>query len=299
MVKLFIKEQESQICNKYFSREKPSLAFLAKNYNCNPTTIRDIIIRNGYKLRTVSEAKKGKNEIFTKEEKLQICKEYFSKEKPSTTVLAKKWNCSQATIRDVIIKNNFSLRNVSEPMFTKEQELEICNDYFSKEKPNTYILAEKWSCSNTTIARIIKQNGYKLRTFKDTKQKRREKALLQIQNQHGFYKDTKPELKMKEILTELNIPFEHQFKLRNHLFDFHILNTNILIEVDGDYWHSNPKIYSKLNKTQQKQKERDIKHSTIVKTNNFILLRFWESDILKNTEKVKNIIYDKINNLKC
>ena len=107
------------------------------------------------------------------------------------------------------------------------------------------------------------------------------------QTHPGPFTNTKPELKMKDILNDLNIPFEHQFRLGNHLYDFHIPNTNILIEVDGDYWHGNPKKFKKLNKIQQKIKQRDIKHNKIAKNNNFVLLRFWENDILNNEERVK------------
>jgi very-short-patch-repair endonuclease len=72
------------------------------------------------------------------------------------------------------------------------------------------------------------------------------------------------------------------------------LNTNVLVEVDGDYWHGNPKIYSKLNEIQLKQKERDIKNEQLAKENGFIVLRFWESDILNN----KNIIVKELMKVK-
>lgn len=124
----------------------------------------------------------------------------------------------------------------------------------------------------------------------ETKQRMREKALQRTQTNLGFCKDTKPELKMKDILNELNIPFKHQFRLNNHLFDFHLLNTNVLIEVDGDYWHSNPKKFKKLNKIQLEQKIKDNRNNEIAKENNFILLRFWENDILNNVENVKNVL---------
>jgi len=110
--------------------------------------------------------------------------------------------------------------------------------------------------------------------------------LKRLQNYKGPYKDTKPELKMKEILNNLNIPFEHQFRLENYLFDFKIKGKNILIEVDGDYWHGNPKIYKDLNEMQKKMQKRGLEKGKLAKTNNFILLRFWEGDILKNENKV-------------
>ena len=114
-----------------------------------------------------------------------------------------------------------------------------------------------------------------------------EKRIEYLQNNSGPFKDTKPELKMKEILTSLNIQFDHQFRLENHLFDFRISNTNILIEVDGDYFHSNPLKFQKLSEKQLKQNQKDIKNEELAVISGFILLRFWESDILKNTEEIK------------
>ena len=123
---------------------------------------------------------------------------------------------------------------------------------------------------------------------KKTREKMSKAAILRIQNNLGPFKNTKPELKMKEILNSLDILFKHQFRLGNHLFDFHILNTNILIEVDGDYFHGNPKMFKKLNKMQLEMKQKDIKNKRLAKENGFIVLRFWENNILKNTEEVKS-----------
>lgn len=142
-----------------------------------------------------------------------------------------------------------------------------------------------------------KNPNYGKHFSKEAKRKMSEKALFRIQNYKGPFKDTKPELKMKEILNELNISFKHQFRLRNRLFDFHILNTNILIEVDGDWWHGNPKIYEKLNMHQRKAKQKDLEKGKLAKENNFILLRFWQSDILNNIKEVEvklKDIYNKI-----
>jgi very-short-patch-repair endonuclease len=120
------------------------------------------------------------------------------------------------------------------------------------------------------------------------RQKIREHTIKQFQNYSGPFKDTKPELKMKEILASLTIPYEHQFRLGNHLYDFYILNTNILIEVDGDFWHGNPKKFSTLYERQIRQKDKDLKNNQLAKDRGFILLRFWEDDVLNNTEEVKN-----------
>jgi len=175
----------------------------------------------------------------------------------------------------------------------------IPRDEKTKEKISKKLKGKKQS--EETIRKMKKTRegkkpalGKHWKLSEETKQKQREKRLLHIQNNSGPFKDTKPELKMKEILNELNIPFEHQFRLCRYLFDFHILNTNILIEVDGDYYHGNPEKYSNLNETQQKVKQKDIIKDKVAKTNNFILLRFWESNILNNKENVKNCIIETL-----
>lgn len=115
-----------------------------------------------------------------------------------------------------------------------------------------------------------------------------------IYSEKNFCIHSTVERKMIKILNELNISFKYQFRLKNYSFDFRILDTNILIEVDGDYYHGNPKIYSKLNKIQLKQKQKDIKHNEMAKINSYVLLRFWGSDVLKNKEKIIQQLNEKM-----
>lgn len=263
--------------------------------------------------------------LFTKEQEQQICKEYFSKEKPSIVILGEKWNCDGATIRNILKGNGYILRNLSEshkgkfvgenhPMYgqhhsekTKQKIREKIGgkNHFNYGKHLSEKTRKRISISNkgnlSWCKGLTKETDERVKKVGDSnkgkivseksKQKMREKALQRIQNQHGPYKDTKPELKMKGILNELTIPFEHQFRLKNHLFDFRILNTNIIIEVDGDYWHGNPKKFKKLSKIQKEQKQKDIKNEELAKVNNFVLLRFWQNDILNK----KDFVINKLN----
>lgn len=58
---------------------------------------------------------------------------------------------------------------------------------------------------------------------------------------------TFPERKMAEILDNANISYSYQVPLVNgFILDFVIDNTNICIEVDGEFWHRNRKKYDKM-----------------------------------------------------
>lgn len=61
-------------------------------------------------------------------------------------------------------------------------------------------------------------------------------------------KKTKPHIKMGIILDELNIKYEEEKISGYYAFDYYLLDFNIYIEVDGDYWHSNPKFYPNRTK---------------------------------------------------
>ena len=48
------------------------------------------------------------------------------------------------------------------------------------------------------------------------------------------------ELKFESILNLLEIENEFQYEYMGKFFDFYIPNKNVLIEVDGDFYHCNP-----------------------------------------------------------
>lgn len=73
-------------------------------------------------------------------------------------------------------------------------------------------------------------------------------------------------------------------------FDFYIPSKNLIIEVDGDFWHCNPngKFPNPIYEAQYKNIEKDKIKTEWCKTNNIPLLRFWEKDINDNPDVVKS-----------
>lgn len=117
--------------------------------------------------------------------------------------------------------------------------------------------------------------------------------------------NTKPERQLKEELIKRGyregIDFIHQFKFRNKFMcDFCFPLQKIIVEVDGDFWHANPKKYSNQNKLHPHQIKgvgRDkSKNAYITKVDNgsWNLLRFWESDIKKDVGKCVDEVEKKL-----
>lgn len=92
-------------------------------------------------------------------------------------------------------------------------------------------------------------------------------------------------------LNKLKLDYVRQFKLGGFYYDFAIVKDGeiiCLVEIDGDFYHSNPKFYPKdafLYPNQKQQKNRDVVKNNVASLNGFVLLRFWEDDI-KNNKKL-------------
>lgn len=109
-------------------------------------------------------------------------------------------------------------------------------------------------------------------------------------------KMSKPERIMQEILEANGIPYTYQHELSGFFYDFIIQGTNILIEVDGDFWHCKPgSPYEEPKMPEQiKNLANDKKKTAIAYANGYKLLRFWESDIESNRLQVSKVLVENL-----
>ena len=123
-------------------------------------------------------------------------------------------------------------------------------------------------------------------------------AQMLIEYSHFFGKKTDIEKMFEVILEELEIPFQCKFRIYDkdkvnfwfREYDFLILNTNILIEVDGDYWHGNQNIFEELTEFQKSIQINDEIKENFAKNKGYNVIRFWGSDVKKNSQEIKNRI---------
>ena len=99
---------------------------------------------------------------------------------------------------------------------------------------------------------------------------------------------SKVEIKFESILILLNIEYTYQYEFQHRLFDFKIKDRDVLIEVDGDFYHCNPntKHSEILYETQLITKKNDDYKNILCQTHNIKLIRFWEKDINERPEWV-------------
>ena len=105
-------------------------------------------------------------------------------------------------------------------------------------------------------------------------------------------------IKFNEELNKAGLFPLQEYKVGQYLVDFCFPEKRIIIEIDGDYWHANPSLYScgDLNKTQQKIVYKDRREATYCKNHDWILIRFWEEDINKDIfeciKQIQEVLYE-------
>lgn len=68
------------------------------------------------------------------------------------------------------------------------------------------------------------------------------------------------------------------------------------LEVNGDYWHCNPKVYKKgaINEMQKSHIRRDFAKKGFAAKQGYYLVTIWEKDIKEKSEKIKEWLLSKI-----
>lgn len=139
--------------------------------------------------------------------------------------------------------------------------------------------------------------GHTMPHSEETKEKIRQKTLAQIKRGCFSHLKSKPHIAVSLIMDELKVKYREEEVVEYFSFDFYLVDYDIYVEVDGDYFHVNPKMYPNgpQTKTQKINSYRDYKKNKFVKERKMVLYRFWEDDIINNREAVKEKIRKIIN----
>jgi G:T-mismatch repair DNA endonuclease (very short patch repair protein) len=128
-----------------------------------------------------------------------------------------------------------------------------------------------------------------------TKDKMSDSAIQRILKT-GKVKRSRLEYKFEGILELLEIEYIHSYFIKdiNKIYDFYLPKYNIIIEIDGDFWHCNPNTKYALPecKTQHINIENDKFKSQWALDNGYTLLRFWENDINNNIKQIKQTLLE-------
>lgn len=160
------------------------------------------------------------------------------------------------------------------PSKYKKQEHHFCNRDCQHEWFNNVLYqSEEWKeKSRIRAANILKNNKMTL--------------------------NSKPQIIINELLDKMNVSYQNEESFKYYAVDNYLYDYDLIIEVMGDFWHSNPKKYdiNRLNDIQKKRINKDkTKHTYIINNYNIEILYLWEDDIYNNIELCESLILEYIN----
>lgn len=178
-------------------------------------------------------------------------------------------------------------------------------DYIYCENCNKRYLAGKYKlkngkhhfcsveCKRNWFANVWSQSN-------EWKEESRKRA-VSILNSNTIRTQTKPQIIVNDILDNLSVGFRNEEPFVYYSIDNYLTESNLAIEVMGDYWHSSPLRYpDNINNKQKYIISRDkAKHTYIKKYYGIEILYLWESDILNNPNLCATLINLYISNNGC
>ena len=109
-----------------------------------------------------------------------------------------------------------------------------------------------------------------------------------------------------QIINEIKLKYngEKEYLVNKYSFDFRY--KNILVEINGDYWHCNPKLYKpfEFNKVVGKYAheiwKKDKSKKKVAEDKGYLVYIIWEYDYRKNPketlDKCLSFIHDNVSN---
>lgn len=182
-----------------------------------------------------------------------------------------------------------TIKKAKEAYDLKQADPEYKKEWLKKYK-NTCI--EKYGVDNVskdkTIRKKIKETN-KLRLSLMTleqKQKMTEKARAFWNKQNSW--ESKIEIRVKQLLNSIGIKYQEHVTLYN--FNYDIVIGDIIIEINGDFWHANPRKYRPGDKlfptlTVEEIWEKDVRKTKVAQENKKKVYILWEDDIMNSSDE--------------
>lgn len=101
----------------------------------------------------------------------------------------------------------------------------------------------------------------------------------------------------RDFLDKLGLKYVYQFETDiGRWFDFYLPEHNLLIEIDGSYYHSDPRLIkeSEMNPMQKRNKRVDKHKDEWALMHGIPLIRIWEKDIRENPNQVMEILKKRL-----
>ena len=234
----------------------------------------------------------------------------------SFSYFQKKFNTSEKVLRTLVKNLNLTKKRVKTFSMQSEwtaEELDLLKQNYkdlsiselsiligktekaiSKKRYSLNLVSEKaWSQEEDEVLRKLVNLPYdNIAFFLERSVKAVKHRISALDLVRSKSKETSIETIVRNKLDSLKISYIFNETLPNKIYnfrpDFRIESYKIIIEVNGDYWHSNPNLYDyeDLTENQKFKVEKDEFKQTYYESLGYHVVIIWESDIKNNLENV-------------
>jgi len=190
-------------------------------------------------------------------------------------------------------KSKLVRKRISDAKWSDVSKETLIDLYFNKKMTYSEI-SEELNIAKGSITGLFKKYNIKAKSMKDysdviwtdeKRSKQRQRCYngeIGIHAQgNGAYRFTKPEKDFAKWCDKNMIKYERQFQIEKntHRYDFLLIEKNIIVEIDGVFWHSSE---------DQKNKDKDFEN--FAKLNGYEIIRFTDKEIAKSKTKCFEIL---------
>lgn len=276
-----------------YLHETNSVAAISKMLLLSYNDVRAVLVLSGVKPRGISESNKLSS---TQTQKRKTYLERYGVDNPSKADSIKQKKAATFMV-------HYGVENIwKSATYTVWLHQHMLETYGTKALPNRYGgMNLKWK----SLSQADRKHWIETATLKAQKasmlwysalsdeerlviQTRRAKLLL---TSPRVFK-SKLEDRISALLTNAGIEHKRQFWIANKSYDIQISGTKTILEVNGDFWHCNPSLYSATatinhgNGVQAVTEiwERDEKKKQLAERYGYTVYYVWESDINQRTD---------------
>jgi len=254
----------------------PDIEHVAEKLNCPIYAVRMVFKKNGVNTNFIIKREKYKNILSLNDAEIT-----FRRLKGDNILeIARHYKLPKTVLYDFFKERGIDTRNNKFDTYRKKMEElkpKIIEMYFDEKIPIDEI-SDSLGLHRGSISKYFKRWKIKARPLLTGTISRVEKIF------------------QKDFLEKYSINFINQYQITNRYYDFYLPDYNLLIEVQGDFWHFNPKLYKFPNKYQIAGMERDVIKAKLAEDSLKGLEFIWEDDIKNNKNKVIEILSKYIKN---
>lgn len=269
-----------KLLHKLYVDQKQSIRELGEVFGLGYYDICFIVEQMGIRLRNI---KQSNSTIRGKNLRKETCLQRHGIENPSQARSVKEK-------KKQTFLENYGVDNVWKWCGYQElRDAGMLAKYGQRSVPNLYGNADFWGWKNLSEEEKSKRSRDRYWRWWNSLSEEEKRKYLQTRSilmlDGGF--SSSLEIRIKQILIRRKIPHIWQYWIDSKSYDFKILEANLILEIQGDFWHANPHLYRpddmlhfpEGHTEAEDVWKRDQKKRELAEKHGYFVFYIWESDI--------------------